>query len=78
MTWTGFGEDTERKGTCVRCEAECWVINGVATHADGWRDDECRPSAAEVCSHDKAAPTTSGHVVCLECGETIESETLRG
>jgi hypothetical protein len=45
-----YGADVDREGTCELCGAACHVINGVATHADGWRDDECSPSAAQVVS----------------------------
>jgi hypothetical protein len=43
-----YGADTDRRGICTRCGAQAWVINGVATHDEGWRDDQCDPSAAEV------------------------------
>jgi len=43
-----YGDDVDRKGTCQLCGAAAWVINGVATHDEGWRDDGCSPSAAQV------------------------------
>lgn len=38
----------DRHGTCTLCGAACWIINGVPMHDDGWRDDACNPSPAEI------------------------------
>lgn len=42
-----YGADLDRNGTC-KCGGAASVINGVVMHDDGWRDDECDASAAEV------------------------------
>ena len=36
------------RGTCDLCGASAWVVNGVPMHDDGWRDDACDPTAAQV------------------------------
>lgn len=47
MTIHDFTTD-DGVGTCVLCGSECWIVNGVPMHTDGWRDDACDPSPAQV------------------------------
>jgi hypothetical protein len=35
-------------GVCLKCHAPAAVVNGVAMHEQGWRDDDCFPSVAQI------------------------------
>lgn len=36
------------EGICTLCGADASIVNGVAMHFDGWRDDACDPRPVDV------------------------------